>query len=482
MDFAEQLRILEAAGGDNALLSLAVVDLTYGDLPAPERERLRHALLAAAVPHWCDDAFLAALLDTTLEEAAALMARLRTLSNVEPFPARGLGAVNVHEASRLPLREHLRTTQPELWKTLAIRARAHVSASSEAHARIEALYHLFAADPAAAAAGECAHLSDVFHDAGHPEEWSALAVALTEITAAGWLTGPALVEALIAPLWVRVLRGETAQLEQEARAVLALARTVSPPASIADAACLMGNVHKARGDLDAALAAYQETLAIFQRLTAQDPTHASWQRELAVAHSKVGGIHEARGELDAALTAFQEDLAICRRLTAQDPSNSGWQRDLAVAHSTVGDIHHARGELDSALTAFEEYLAICQRLAIQDTSNVVWQHNLAVAHSRVGDIHEAWGGLDAALTAFQEYLAICQRLAALDPSNAGWRRDLAAAHHRVGVILASLNRHAESLASHQLAVAEMVKAVAMSPENPGWKQDLEILRSWLEAE
>ena len=89
MDFTEQLRILQAAQGNPALLALATVDLAHNALPAGERARIKDALVAAAVPHWCDRDFLAALLDTTPEEGERLLGQLRALTVVEPFPARG---------------------------------------------------------------------------------------------------------------------------------------------------------------------------------------------------------------------------------------------------------------------------------------------------------------------------------------------------------------------------------------------------------
>ena len=74
MEFAEQLRILEAAKGSPALLALATVDLAHDTLPAAERLRIKDALLAAAVPHWCDRDILAALLQATPEETDRLLA------------------------------------------------------------------------------------------------------------------------------------------------------------------------------------------------------------------------------------------------------------------------------------------------------------------------------------------------------------------------------------------------------------------------
>jgi hypothetical protein len=78
MDFAEQLRILQAAQGNPALLALATVDLAHQGLPVGERSRVKDALLAAAVPHWCDRDFLTALLRTTTEESDRLLGQLRT--------------------------------------------------------------------------------------------------------------------------------------------------------------------------------------------------------------------------------------------------------------------------------------------------------------------------------------------------------------------------------------------------------------------
>jgi hypothetical protein len=51
-----------------------------------------------------------------------------------------------------------------------------------------------------------------------------------------------------------------------------------------------------------------------------------------------------RGDLDGAQAAFAEYLGILQGLTAQDPSNTGWQREQAVAYSRVGDVAQMRGD------------------------------------------------------------------------------------------------------------------------------------------
>ena len=185
MDFSERLTMLRAAEGDPALLALATVELVHSELPIEERENIRRALLAAAVPHWFDPPFLGSLLAVDEPEAERLHVKLCALMAVEPFSARGERAVNVHESARLALREHLRKSDPEQWQTLAERARAHVAASSSIHARIEALHHLFAIDQEAAGA-ECETLDREFMN--NPEGSQALAISLSEMAATGWVT------------------------------------------------------------------------------------------------------------------------------------------------------------------------------------------------------------------------------------------------------------------------------------------------------
>ena len=75
----------------------------------------------------------------------------------------------------------------------------------------------------------------------------------------------------------------------------------------------------------------RQYLAISERLAGLDPANTGWQRDLAVAYSRVGGVAQARGDLAAAEQAFGQYLAISERLAGLDPANTGWQRELAVA-------------------------------------------------------------------------------------------------------------------------------------------------------
>ena len=127
----------------------------------------------------------------------------------------------------------------------------------------------------------------------------------------------------------------------------------SPSRTTRSATCCV-----AQGNLPDALAAYQASLAIRERLAKADPGNAGWQRDLSVSHDKIGDVLVDQGNLPAALAAYQASLAISERLAKADPGNAGWQRDLSVSHNKIGDVLLAQGNLPAALAAYQASLAI----------------------------------------------------------------------------------------------------------------------------
>ena len=390
MKLTEQLRVLQAAGGDPAKLALATVDLKYPQFSEAERASLKEALEAAAIPHWCDEAILAALLEVSLNESAARLARLRALTVVEPFPARGETAVNVHESARLALRSALVNNLGERFQGLSGRAAAFFEDDLTPSGRIEWIYHLLCADPDRGAT-ELEELDCAWSSSAHPEDRYALAAALREIEDTGLAQGRARVWVLLVMAWTRASRGESARLEDVAHAVLQLAKDAADAMAEAGAQCLMGDVLQAQGKLGEAQTAFGEYLEISRRLAEKDPTTAGWQRELALAHSRVGDVLQAQGKLGEAQAAFGEYLEISRRLAEKDPTNTDWQYDLGCAVGRAARILQALGDLGGAQAMFEEALSIGHRLAEKDPTNAVWQRELAVAHGRVGNVLMAQG-------------------------------------------------------------------------------------------
>ena len=85
----------------------------------------------------------------------------------------------------------------------------------------------------------------------------------------------------------------------------------------------------AQGDLPAALAAYQASRAIRERLATADPGNAGWQRDLALSHGRIGLVFARQGERQLALGAFEKGREIIAHLQSRSPDNAVFPNDLA---------------------------------------------------------------------------------------------------------------------------------------------------------
>lgn len=99
-------------------------------------------------------------------------------------------------------------------------------------------------------------------------------MALRELAGTDLIHARALLWASLCIAWVRLGRGETAQLGDDALGIRKLARDVGDAQAEADAECILGDVLQAQGKLGEAQAAFAECLAINRRRAEQDPGDA----------------------------------------------------------------------------------------------------------------------------------------------------------------------------------------------------------------
>jgi len=345
----------------------------------------------------------------------------------------------------------------------------HLAAGKETHERIEALYHLFAADPEAAVPA-CEALDRDLRQ--NPATRSALCLALNELTTEGWLTGAALVEALRAPLWYRVSRGEVSLLEVEARELLDLAQGHAHHFRIADAYGLLGDVHVAHGDLARAKECHSESLRILRELTGHDPANAAWQRDLSVSLVKLGDLAVAQGDLAGAWRCFTESKTIAERLAASDPANAAWQRDLIISFERLGGIAREEGDIPASIAHFEKSREGWAKLIQQDPANISLQRGITVPLNNLGDLAVAQGDLAGAGRCYTESKAIAERLAASDPANAAWQRDLSVSLEKLGDLAVAQGDLAGAWRCYTESQTIAERLAASDPANAEWQRDL----------
>jgi tetratricopeptide (TPR) repeat protein len=473
MDVFEQLGVLQAAHGHPAKLALATVDLAYPALADSERRAIREALEAAAIGHWCDGAILASLLEISEQESGARLVRLRGLSIVEPFPARGKNVANVHEASRLAIRKWMAKEESDLFRKLSARAATFFEGDTTPSGRIEWIYHLLSADPELGA-DELEKFDREWSNQARPAERYAFATALKELEDTQLVTGRARVWVLLAMAWARAARSDLILAGTVATEATALARTAGDDRAEGDAQLLLGTALTAEGNLTGAHLAYARSLEISRGLAERDPRNLGWQWELAVAHRSVAGVLREQGALPLAEEEYGKALLIVRRLVAENPAYPLWQGALSAILIDVGDMLQLRGQLSEAEAAFVEALAIREGLATQDPTNGNLQLELALGYSRVGDVLQAQGKVEEAKAAFVTAMAISQRLAATDPTHAGWQMRLSVAHNRLGDLLQAQGKLLEAQGEFEKSLAIDRPLVEKNPTNAGWQRELAV--------
>jgi len=172
----------------------------------------------------------------------------------------------------------------------------------------------------------------------------------------------------------------------------------------------MGRIREAAGEMDAARAIYEESLAIDRGLTETVGETPQTLRALSVSLGRLGGIHEHAGETAAAKAVYEESLAIDRRLTEAFGETPEPLRDLSVSLERMGGVHEHAGETAAAKAVYEESLAIRRRLVETIGENPQTLRDLSVSLGRLGGIHEHMGETAAAKAAYKESLAIARRL------------------------------------------------------------------------
>lgn len=145
--------------------------------------------------------------------------------------------------------------------------------------------------------------------------------------------------------------------------------------ALATAHSWMGSVSEARDNLIEAQASYEKAEAITRRLAEQDPGHVGLQWILSRRCGNLGNVLEVLDKLAEAKAKFGECLSITRRLAEQATGNASWQRDLAVAYTRVAALESKDGRNEAALPLYEEASRIMTALVENAPDFAEWKED-----------------------------------------------------------------------------------------------------------
>lgn len=230
----------------------------------------------------------------------------------------------------------------------------------------------------------------------------------------------------------------------------------------------IGDTHRAQGNLDKALEAYGDVVAIGKLWNETRPDDVGWQRVLLVGSGRVCNVLLEKRQHDTALRACEKYRAVAQYLLDADPTSTEWQRGLANAHQRIGDAQWGKaksgtsekdddvsGDTDdgrAARKSFSESLAIGKRLAKADPENTKLQRDLYWAYSRVGGAQLRKDN-GAALNAYLDALTVAERGARADPDDSDWQIAIFGAQTWIGYVHTLIASEDKRWGGHHLRVA-----------------------------
>jgi serine/threonine protein kinase len=231
-----------------------------------------------------------------------------------------------------------------------------------------------------------------------------------------------------------------------------------------------GDMLAATGATSDALEYHRLALGVMQALSNTAPDDFANLRQLGVAYHKVGNIlgnpnYPNIGDHGGALAAMQQSVAVFERASARYPDNAMFKRNLAVARSNVADILTALGRREEAMAEEQKALETYETQVREDPTNAAARNDLAIAFYKQAEMLDADGRTREALAPLERAATLQDQLAAADPDNARARAETATNHAMRGRLLAKLGQRTAAFTSLARAL-DICRALSQgNPDN-----------------
>jgi hypothetical protein len=170
----------------------------------------------------------------------------------------------------------------------------------------------------------------------------------------------------------------------------------------------IGEVRKAKGELEPALKAFEQSLAQAKALHNAEPSNNDYLFELGQAEFWMGYVAWERGDLKNAESYLQKYMQYSRELLAREPNNSDYNMELSYAYSNLGSLARARGNSQVALDNFILSADINAAELKKTPDNIDLVFSYAEALSWIGSTKADLGDLKGSEQAFAEISILLQ--------------------------------------------------------------------------
>jgi eukaryotic-like serine/threonine-protein kinase len=243
------------------------------------------------------------------------------------------------------------------------------------------------------------------------------------------------------------------------------------------------------GDTSGAIASFERSQQILERLAARRPSDVEVQTELYGVSQQMGSLLRRSGRLEDALAALQRAVQTASELRRADPQSTTTRFQLAAATMSYASALVARGReahsgapLWEAVAQFDTALEILQGLR---SLSAVAHYNLGVcyfhasyAHWELADLTGERGELEKALELQLKGAEVGRELLAADPTRVRYARSTADKLNDIGHTLTKLGRYADAEAAFRESLQRFEAIAAKDTNNREAQQDVANVCWW----
>ncbi len=206
----------------------------------------------------------------------------------------------------------------------------------------------------------------------------------------------------------------------------------------------LGDYYRTRGaagDGEKALACYERSLEIKEKLLAAIPGSGQAARDVSVSLIKLGDYYSARGgERDGvkALACYERSLKVSEMLLAVKPGSRQAARDASVSLEKLGNYFRAfgnEGDKEKVLVCYESSLKIREKLFELNNESEEAARDLSVSLEKLGDCCMELGdegNLEKGLMCYERALELRRRFLVANPDSGMLARDMSVVLEKLG--------------------------------------------------
>ena len=230
----------------------------------------------------------------------------------------------------------------------------------------------------------------------------------------------------------------------------------------------LGEIARARGETDQAVAAYTEYKRLADRLVAIEPDNLKWRMESLYGTENIGiALYNKRRYAEAA-RQFQSALVPMQNLASIDPGNLTYQKELGTVLSWVAQSQWALGRLDSAIALRQKQVSYV-RGRLENGSNVLLRQQLIPAHQALGLLFTSRGEVERGNEQLRLALAEANRLISVERGISTWKGSAANVRLELARNLMALGQHGEAAREISAACATVAALRARDSGVARWR-------------